>query len=152
MRSLAPAATDLQHTLKRIQGTDQERDTLCSGKNWQKRPSESWTLSGEDFMSPDSYIFSHLEKHWNHWEWHPLFVTSSKPLPKYEPDCMYPTSLNHTTSPLTPLEQFLRALWNAVPQATVFISPPIKLNHNSHIVLFFLFFPADTQERWKSVR
>ena len=91
-------------------------------------------------MSPDSYIFSHLEKHWNHWEWHLLFVTSSKPLPKYEPDCMYPTSLNHTTSPLTPLGQFLRALWNAVPQATVFISPPIKLNHNSHIVLFFFFF------------
>ena len=34
-------------------------------KHWQNRPSESSIFSG-DFMSPNSCIFSYLEKHWHH--------------------------------------------------------------------------------------
>ena len=61
-RSLVTAVTDLQ-TLKEVQGGDQEWGTLCSGKNWQNRPSDSEIFSREDFRSPISYIFSSLEKH-----------------------------------------------------------------------------------------
>ena len=63
MKSLVTAVADLQHTLKEVQDEDQEWGTLCSGKNWQNGPSESWIFSGEDFMSPISRIFSYLEKH-----------------------------------------------------------------------------------------
>ena len=49
-----------------VQGENQERGTLCSGKNWQNMPSDSYIFSGEDFMSPNSCIFSYLEKHWRH--------------------------------------------------------------------------------------
>ena len=39
MKSLATAVTGLQYTLKGVQG--REWGTLCSGKNWQNRPSDS---------------------------------------------------------------------------------------------------------------
>ena len=41
MKSLATAVADLQRTLKGAQGGDQEWGTLCSGKNWQNRSSDS---------------------------------------------------------------------------------------------------------------
>ena len=48
----APGAPGLQHPLKGVQGGGQEQGTLCSGKNWQNRASDSFMFSGEDFMSP----------------------------------------------------------------------------------------------------
>ena len=39
INSLVTAFADLQHTLKRIQGGDQEWVTPSSGKHWQNRPS-----------------------------------------------------------------------------------------------------------------
>ena len=48
-----------------------------------------------------------------------------------------PLHQNHIYPDLPPLEQFLRAIWNAVSQAIILILPQIKLN--SHIVLFFFF-------------
>ena len=56
IKSWATAAADLQHPLKGVQGGDQERGTLCSGEDGQNRPSE-------DFVSPNSCIFSYPEKH-----------------------------------------------------------------------------------------
>ena len=50
--SIISQAADLQHTLKGVQGGDQERSSLCPGKNWHSRPSDSQIFSGEDFMSP----------------------------------------------------------------------------------------------------
>ena len=51
--------------------------TLCSGRNWQNKPSDNYTYAGENFMNPISYTFSYLEKHYNH-EWsHLVLVTSS---------------------------------------------------------------------------
>ena len=41
INSLVTAFADLQHTLKRIQGGDQEWVTPSSGKHWQNRPSDS---------------------------------------------------------------------------------------------------------------
>ena len=41
MKSLATAAADFQHPLKGVLAGDQEGGPLCSGKNWQNRPSES---------------------------------------------------------------------------------------------------------------
>ena len=41
IRSQAAAAADLEHTLKGVQGGDLECGPLCSGKNWQNRPSDS---------------------------------------------------------------------------------------------------------------
>ena len=38
-RLLVAAVADLQHTLKGVQGRDQEWSTLCSEKTWQNRPS-----------------------------------------------------------------------------------------------------------------
>ena len=38
-RLLVAAVADLQHTLKGVQGSDQEWSTLCSEKTWQNRPS-----------------------------------------------------------------------------------------------------------------
>ena len=51
IKSCAIAAADLQHLLKEVQDGDQEWGTLCSGKNWQSRPSDSKIFPGEDFMS-----------------------------------------------------------------------------------------------------
>ena len=40
---------------------------LCAlGKTQKNWPSDSQMFSGKDFMSPNSCIFSHLEKHWHH--------------------------------------------------------------------------------------
>ena len=52
IKSWAAAAADLQHPRKGAQDGDQEWGTLCSGKNWQNRPSDSKIFSGDDFMSP----------------------------------------------------------------------------------------------------
>ena len=51
IKSCAAAVADFQCPLKGFQGGEQKRDTLCSGKNWQDRSSDSWILSGADFMS-----------------------------------------------------------------------------------------------------
>ena len=54
-------------TLKGVQGQEwrSRMRHSCSGKNWQNRPSDSQIFS-RDFMSPNSCIFSYLEKHWHH--------------------------------------------------------------------------------------
>ena len=60
-RSTATAAIDLRHTLKGVQGGDQNWDTL----HWEKPVEQACReiLSGEDFMCPNSCILSYLEKH-----------------------------------------------------------------------------------------
>ena len=58
---LSSSGSVLQHILKGIQGIDQL--ILCSEGNWQNRPSESWICSEENFMNPNSFTFSHVEKH-----------------------------------------------------------------------------------------
>ena len=62
IKSVATAAADLQHTLKAVPDGDQGWGARCLGKNWQNQPSESYKILG-DFMSPNSSIFSYLEKH-----------------------------------------------------------------------------------------
>ena len=59
---------------ERSSGWKSGMGTLCSGKNWQNRPSDSWIFSGEDFMSSNSCIFSYLRKHWPHYWWHLLWL------------------------------------------------------------------------------
>ena len=44
MKPLATAVADPQHTPKGVQGRDQNWGTLCSGKNWQNRTSDSWVF------------------------------------------------------------------------------------------------------------
>ena len=39
-KSQSAMTADCQHPLKSVQGGDQERDTLCSGKDWQNRSSD----------------------------------------------------------------------------------------------------------------
>ena len=56
----------LSTPMKGVQGENHKWGTLCSGKNCQNRPSDSWIPSGKDFMSSNSCIFSYLERHWCH--------------------------------------------------------------------------------------
>ena len=60
-KSCAVAATDLQHSLKGVQGGEQKWGTLCFEKTGrtglQIDVFRSW------FYEPNSYIFSYLEKH-----------------------------------------------------------------------------------------
>ena len=67
----------LSTPLKGVQGENQEWGTLCSGKNWQNRPSDSEIFSEKYFMSPNSCIFSYLEKHWRQW-WNLLWLFKEK--------------------------------------------------------------------------
>ena len=57
IKSLANSAPELQDILK-FQGGDQEWGTLCSGKNWQNRFSDSYF---EDILQVQ--ILAYLEKH-----------------------------------------------------------------------------------------
>ena len=50
MTSSATAVADLQHTLQRIQGEDQDEAPVL-WKNWQNRPSDTWMFSGEMFYA-----------------------------------------------------------------------------------------------------
>ena len=52
IKSYAAAAADLQHPLKGVQGGEQKRATLCSGKSWQDRSSDSQIFWGANFLSP----------------------------------------------------------------------------------------------------
>ena len=63
-------------------------------------------------------------------------MTSSNLLPK---GCMYPLHQNHIYwPPPTSVEHFLRAIWEAVSRAILFILPQIKLNSQLlHCAFFF---------------
>ena len=61
-RSLQHA--DFQHPLERSSGWRQKNKALCAlGKTWKNKPSDSQRFYGKDFISPNSCIFSYLEKH-----------------------------------------------------------------------------------------
>lgn len=67
-------------------------------------------------------------------------MTNSNLLPRCVFDCMYPFSkiTYIRTSPLTSLDQFLRAIWAAVSWAIFLSKSPNKTEtHSSHIVHFF---------------
>ena len=52
------AAADLQHPLVGVQGGEQKRGILCSGKSGQDRSSDSYIFSEADSMNP--ILVSHL--------------------------------------------------------------------------------------------
>ena len=69
-----------------------------------------------------------------------FLVTSSNLLPRCMPDCMYPFLQNHIYADLPPssLEQFLRAIWEAVFQAIALSKSPNKTEIlSSHVVCFY---------------
>ena len=139
----AAIAGDLQHPLKGVQGGDQEWGTLCFGKNWQNRSSYSQIFS-EDVMSP-ILESPYLEKHWHPSWWGLILVTSSNLLQRYVIDCTYSpfTKIPYIDLSPTSLEQFLRTIWNAVPQG---YSPYFAWNkttcNSQHCVVFFFFFKS----------
>ena len=137
------AAADLQHPLKEVQNVDQEWVNMCSGRNWLNRSSGSWIFSG-DFMSSilaSPCIWKSTKiLHGDSWL-AVTFTSLAETCKKYVLVCMFSsfTKVPHTlTSPATSLEQFLRAIWNAVSQAIVPILPHIKLTSQlSHCEFFF---------------
>ena len=52
------------------------RHSVCFGKNGQNRSSDTQIFSGENSMNPISWIFSFLERHYNH-----LLLVTSNNLP-----------------------------------------------------------------------
>ena len=60
---LATAATDLQHTLKGVQGGDQEKGTLCSEKTGRTGLQAVRYFQEKFLMNLDFCIFPYLEKH-----------------------------------------------------------------------------------------
>ena len=98
------------------------------------------------FYEPNSCISSYLGKHQNPSWWHLLHVVTFMRLAAtfywtYVLDCMYSPFTKITyilTSPRpASLEQFLRALRNAVSRAAVLILPQIKLNSQHSCCAFF---------------
>ena len=137
IKSWAAAAAGIQHPVKGALDGGQEWGSLCPQKNWQNSLSDRYF--SEDFMSP-VLASPHIEKHSDHYQWHLLLVANSKTLPKCVLDHTYPTSLKSCvtlTLPPTSLEQFLRAIWNAVSWTVVLILFQMKLNSQlSHCVFF----------------
>ena len=62
IKLLATVVTDLQITLKRIQGEAQD-EALCVLRKLAEPVSESWIFLGEHSIDQDSCIFPYLEKH-----------------------------------------------------------------------------------------
>ena len=104
-------AADLQYSLKRVQGGKHTWGTLCSGKNWQGRSSDTQIFSETNFMSPilvsrktlKSFMVGTAPHNWCK-----LHKTSRNLLEKCVLDCMYLFSpKSHIywpppTHPLTP--------------------------------------------------
>ena len=125
-----------QHPLKGVQGGEQKWGTLCSGKNWQDRSSDSLIFSGADFISP-TLVSSYLEKHWNPSQWICSLWLAVPFCKKYVLDHIH-SSFTKITYILTflpaSLEQFLRVVWDAISHYSPHL-PQVKLDSQlSHCV------------------
>ena len=132
---------DFQHPLKGVQGGEQKWGTRCSEKNWQNRSSDRY------FQEPILWaqflyllISRKALKSFMIYKSLLLLVASRNLQQICALSHTLPLNQNHKyIDPLpSSLEQFLRAIWDAVSQAVRLILPPIKFNSQlSHCIFFF---------------
>ena len=130
--SHAVKATDLQHPLKGTQGGEQKWGNRCSGENGQNRPSDSYfqeKILGAQFLhllssrkALNSFMVTSAPQDWQKPSAKKVCVSMHVPPPHFTKiTCIL-------LFPPASAEQFLRAIWGALSQATVFFLPPMKLN------------------------
>ena len=103
-------------------------EALCVPENWQNRSSDNYIFSGDTFISP-VLASLHIKKSTTflHGCINMCLIACTPPLPKSHISWPSPTSL----------EQFLRALRNAVSRAIILILPQINLNSELLHCTFF---------------
>ena len=76
------------HPGKGVQGGEQKRGTLCSGRTWQNRSSDSWIFSGADFFWAH-FLYLLISRKALKPSWWLFLVTSRNLLEEYALDSMY---------------------------------------------------------------